>query len=60
MLLLLLLAVIDAHAQPPFPGDVVDVPPTVPVDAWIIPVIVLGSILGCCIIRKSINENNDK
>ncbi|MDR7209217.1 hypothetical protein [Flavobacterium piscis] len=54
--LLFLLVAIDTHAQPPFPGDVEDVP-TVPVDGWIIPVIVLGLILGCYIIRKSIINN---
>lgn len=62
-LLFLLVVVVGAHAQtpPPFPDDVDDVgnvPPAVPVDDWIIPTVILGSILGCHIIRKSIKENN--
>lgn len=62
-LLFLLVVVVGAHAQtpPPFPDDVDDVgnvPPEVPVDGWIIPVVILSSILGCYIIRKSIKENN--
>ena len=53
-----LLVAVGANAQPPFPGDVVDVPPPAPVDGWIIPFVVLGTILGCYVIRKSIKENN--
>lgn len=53
-----LLIAVGANAQPPFPGDVDDVAPAAPVDSWIIPFIVLGSILGCYIIRKSIKEKN--
>ncbi|EJL63669.1 hypothetical protein PMI10_02276 [Flavobacterium sp. CF136] len=63
LLLFLLVVVVGAHAQPPPPftddvDDVGNVPPAVPVDDWIIPVIILGSILGCYIIRKSTRENN--
>jgi len=63
LLLFLLVVVVGAHAQPPppFPDDVDDVgnvPPAVPVDGWIIPAVILSSILGCYIIRKSIKENN--
>lgn len=62
-LLFLLVVVVGAHAQPPPPftddvDDVGNVPPAVPVDGWIIPAVVLSSILGCYIIRKSIKENN--
>lgn len=58
-----LLVAVGANAQtpPPFPDDVDDVgnvPPAVPVDGWITPVVILSSILGCYIIRKSIRENN--
>jgi hypothetical protein len=56
--LLFLLVVADIHAQPPFPGDVEDVPPPAPVDDWIIPFVILGLILGFYIIRKNIKENN--
>ena len=60
-LLFLLVVAVGAHAQPPppFTDDVDDagnVPPAVPVDDWIIPAVVLSSILGCYIIRKSIRE----
>ena len=59
-LLFFLLIAVSANAQtpPPFPDDVDDVAPVVPIDGWIIPVIVLGSILGFYIIRRSIKENN--
>lgn len=56
-LLAFLLAAVGANAQPPFPDDVVDVPPPAPVDGWIIPVVILSLILGCYIIRKRIKEN---
>lgn len=59
-LFFLLLIAVGANAQtpPPFPDDVDDVAPVVPIDGWIIPVIVLGLTLGFYIIRKSIKENN--
>nr|WP_294928083.1 hypothetical protein [uncultured Flavobacterium sp.] len=59
-LFFLLGVAVSANAQtpPPFPDDVDDVAPVVPIDGWIIPIVILSSILGCYIIRKNIKEKN--
>ncbi|WP_123955362.1 hypothetical protein [Flavobacterium cheongpyeongense] len=54
---LFLLVTVSLHAQPPFPGDVDDVEPPAPIDGWVIPSIILGSILGYRIIKR--NHKND-
>jgi hypothetical protein len=60
LFLLLFLLAVGANAQspPPFPDDVDDVAPVVPINDWIIPVAILGFLLGCYIIRRRIKENN--